>query len=1192
MTEYTNLPVKWTNGIVISDERMMLDPLPSEVSAVLDAPINYSYRYNELRRTHSLKLFGVWSGYIPSHADKHLMIFQLLQQEKELTGDEIRLALRQMQGSIKLPINDKLLDSLDRYSLIFAWIAYAGCLDSAFWQQVCADPKCLVYNPDDNLKFSLMFSLARQYSATTRICSADGLRIPSQISPDLGQLAFDLVFNSSVRQTVWFHANDFPAFDFYTKDVGTMVTFHVNFLYNMTHCVPFKTKQSCAEYLIQKAHEAWSVYCGVLNDTIRHRLRLVEGVGIVTLDVDLQILAAVGWYLPLLVYTIRSVSGSDISEWLNVARRGVQDLNCSSMINGEGYVGVPEQFWTIHATSKARMWPRVKKYTCDLTDLYNGDLSSTVLGEGASETGTVKWFDVPLGPKVENFRVVGTRIGALSRANVIYNYEDPSDNCDLARAIGSFVPSLPTSGTRDTNSDLEDAKKMFDYRVSQNVYSICQKGKISSLVSRSIKNLRASLMNGELRVCKGSRLWALRAMLFSDKLRYKSDGQVIDPYESDRGKIIVRLNNSSLKMLSAFVTLIELAMAQSSGVEDNMLNGRGLSPLQVRSDREVSRVVIAGAINEPLVGCLRRMYPKLSVIGFGMDAVGENERLTVEGASQRNLACDMLISDIDQTFYSDFTKMCNVTVKHALAFSSWSDYVLMKVNYPSSHLLNEIKQALLSRGFSRIVLPVVMCGQNSFTSEVFVYIGRAGVGGHVDFKNNWFTKNDILMRRYRHMKAPLITIPQVVHSVVSKCVTKHDTELFANPGSIVALTVEYASAREVVSLISEVCSPVWTWRTGAGANKFVNIVGMPSKARAALTRRTDEHYYLKAFERNIVGTSFGMYKGIPRIDALNCVSWVTIFGAAMRECLYWIVDTLKVQYNEVISIGARNMTDIEFIKPSVKLTCYDEYYANPQDLATHYNVNYENKYFNWLSPTLVNDSVYVANFVIMAPTEGSESPSATEQLDRIDSVAGAMAKSSITRMTFVGNLYDSRFLADIALSSLPPEGLKVNDTRTTVQIGKYPPCAAVKPSAFLERMKKYKGVLSYHVYPLGYDRVLKTCADNLWIPDVAGSPMLAFCQGLSYAFYITKPAIPDEGIDQFMLDDMPDDGSGSVTPTQSPSPSPSPSAAANTEASTVVEPIDNSDVVSPTVPAQPSQTPVNPNQSTELQSVAKPGIVR
>lgn len=58
------------------------------------------------------------------------------------------------------------------------------------------------------------------------------------------------------------------------------------------------------------------------------------------------------------------------------------------------------------------------------------------------------------------------------------------------------------------------------------------------------------------------------------------------------------------------------------------------------------------------------------------------------------MSCDILLSKIDQTFYTSYLDMEEATISHVLSFLSWSPVVAMKLNYPYQHLLNAINSGV------------------------------------------------------------------------------------------------------------------------------------------------------------------------------------------------------------------------------------------------------------------------------------------------------------------------------------------------------------------------------------------------------------------------------------------------------------------------------------------------------------------
>lgn len=492
---------------------------------------------------------------------------------------------------------------------------------------------------------------------------------------------------------------------------------------------------------------------------------------------------------------------------------------------------------------------------------------------------------------------------------------------------------------------------MFESIKTNCIWCVSQNSRYLDKISVSMKKLGDDLINQTRDpVILYSDLFMLQCLLFNEPIT-RGGASNVSPSQFAKRSLI---NNSSIKLLSVLKYLFDGAYS----IDYFKIEMTTFTNDQIP---EVRKILVVGTINDPFVECLRRAYPTIDIKGFGVDAQGKNLRACIEGVGGKNMTCDMLISDVDQTYYHDFIEMENATISYILSFLSWSPVVAVKLNYHSQRIFNFISSAIRDAFPSKDYqgYPVSVSCQNAFTLECYFFIYpnyyvNTLVDLHVYFENEhtFTTKAYQLSRSDLNMSTRPVLIDSVRDKGSFSLYHPSDDCQRACPmpqnrlagGSYIALTSHIKRAEHILPVLLESCDTVETWKTSS-SSELIHFLGSVSNFRLSITKRSTSHYYLKMQSRGFGVNSFGVRTNPPRFLILRFVPWYSIVSEACRTMLMKQCERDK-DIKRVFSIASRNLTVIFVLRNYENVTCYDEYRSGGTELFRKYNFHVDKRYFD------------------------------------------------------------------------------------------------------------------------------------------------------------------------------------------------------------------------------------------------------
>lgn len=1089
----------------IQDTRASEDQHPDAIIQQLRQPINYFHRYDPPTCTHTFKFLGFYSGFIPRSDDFESPLFKALQGNEDIASEDLRNLVNNFQTTITLPVpssEETYLKHSLRYNVMLAWIGRANRFLQEPWSSCSRRPLNLCYS-DTEKGLDKFFIVLKETGTLKSFFGCPCFILPSVSSIDLVPIiqTRSMKFND----VIWFDRKLFERkFDPNLIRPGNYLPFHLCWTYDTPHCIWFTVRKDVLRYLILKAKENVDNVRDFYQSAPGPINRPTEAIAMYVTDPELRDLVSLGDDVELSAKIFNQVTLiNEVTFW----RTFVKDANLKRRLSEN--IILSQQEFQIMTDSGRAFWNKIELISNDDKEKQISN-STTVLGTEKPSFGTVSWIELPLG---QEFDISYDRLQATPLSSSEYIMDPTSqDLSEIEDHLGKGVHFLPNTNVlplTHATDDLRLAERIFNAIKANCVWCVSQNSRYLDKVSQSLTQYREALLNQTKGpVSLYSNRYMLQNLLFGESPT-RGAANITAPSGDAKQ---VKINNSSLKLLSVFKYLLDGAFA----IEDFNIEVDSFE--KNKSIPKVRKILVVGTINDPFVECLRRAYPTLSVKGFGADAQGKNLRACIEGVGGKNMSCDILISDVDQTSYDTYIQMEEATISHVLSFMSWSPVAAIKLNYPCQRLFNAISSAIRTAfpGQEYQGYPCAVSGQNAFTIECFFLV----------YPNHYVTtdtalfiyiaRDTLFTTKSLQISTSTLNIntqPICLGSVVDKSALSLYNAADACPracqqpqsrlsgGSYFALTSHINRAQYILPVLLESCDTVETWKVSV-ASELVHFLGSISNFRLSVTRRSNSHYYLNLQSRGFGVNSYGIRNFPPRNSILKVVPWYTIVSESSRAKLMRICERNE-KIVSVYSIGSRNLTDMFVLRNYEDVTCFDEYRSGGAELFRKYNFHVEERYFDWENATLKENLFILANFVIMAPERGSEVVSKAHQLDIIGKMCKNIEDSKFTNVSFGFSYYLSAYSSLFPKDDVSPDGLKCCKDPPSISFGDYEPVACLDQTDVILCVANYPGVTAKFYTP-GFASLFLTCATHGWVPNASSAPALTLFRHLIQLCVISK----------------------------------------------------------------------------------------
>nr|WIL96139.1 P4 protein [Carrot reovirus 1] len=1074
------------------DTRALQDPHPNQLATLLSNPITYAYKFNRVTGAHSLKLSGVWSGFYPSALDLNSELFSTLKEStEEIKDEELSRLLKELQLSISLPVDVSIASNYPgtKYCYMLAWMARAYQYSGKVWGEFRKNPSNFHYdmnygiNPLD--RYMQLCDENNSYSDTFGLRS---YMLPGEKSPDLA--TYTSISDSFHKKSVaWIRRLDFER-NFCSTHIipDTLCAIHQTWTYDTPHFVFFHSRVGLADYLIAKIKENRACFQEYYDGLGGQIDRVSEAVA-TFMESDPKIIELT------LIQNDQSLTEEFISS--NGHKTGKEFLMTPSQIDPMIWIrkakscrmiSITRQMGSTLIASQRPFWPHTSSAREENLEDHLGMLNN--IGEGTAVEDAVKWSELPLGDEITeacDLSSVSVISSLLHSVSVI-----PDDRSIIHLEIGRGIVQQPSLEARQVSEEeREIALQIFSAELSDELWQIRQTGRITGLTGQAVRGLREKLKKGELsRVEVFSVLHLLQNLLFNDC------DQIVSEYvakPSLRARI-ERINNSSLKLLSVFVffcrAILRLGDSYDLSAQTQVLN--------------ISKIVIAGTIDDPFAKCLRRTYPNIKIVGFGADAVAPNIRMSIEGSGFKNMSCSLLFSDVDQSQYKNFDEMVEATCEYVIAFVSWAAAGAIKINNPSAYLFNAIQERLDAMNQRVFIFPFQVSYQNVFSPECFLMFHATN-----SFRNGldrkYYAWNDnIFQSKARWLALARRDFKQAGSMCLNRLLTKRQLSIDHAPScGYFSLVVPLQNAKIYLSLLLEVCNEVTTWKTKPGED-MVNMYGRISKPRLALTQRVYPSINMRSTGARFVSKSFGATSKRLVFSSMISVPWFTVIAEAARLMMVHITEEIFNQrIDKFCAIGSRNLTESYSLR-KYDVRCFDEYYANGPEIRDIYGINYVQRVYQYGEEEIIDNEGIMANFVLMSslqPDNSVDNAEARDQYDKIRNMVRALRYRNTIDTCFMCSLYLNALTDEMDRGSeFLPLGIKFS-APDRMTFGDYLPVSTITLNQLAEVLREECDYVRYAM--LSYDWVLKACNIHGWVPSVAGAPGLALSEKIIVLLFIS-----------------------------------------------------------------------------------------
>jgi hypothetical protein len=1039
--------MSWDYRTEIIDNRENLDPRPNQIDTILKTKLlsetHYIYTYNEATNGHSLRFNGLFRYWNKSASDVEQTLFNLPRRypTSPIPDDVLNDAINDWIQTINLR-HERSYDKNIKYNWMLAVYARSVRYSTPLARIIADSPNILNYTVTMNPFMPLIMILGVEF-----------IEIPA---PD------DNYFNL---------ANEYYTIRFWNVQTLAQVasslrqarddrfsTTHMTWHWQSLHTIHYNSESDMLEHLSAKVLEDWEQTkryrkgALVITDRVIQRLVILNGT-----DYARRI-AAVG-----ALYPSEFESGTVLFD--NKQEALLQLADAYFRTNDEVYQARYMQAYNdpntlycdqrhmnlITSLEPSLIYPFV-------TVLVVPERTSLMVSNAT--LNRVQWRLRPYGNEtITTNPHVTLGISSEQSFRMLLSEQISTTPDDIFGYVTSR-PNVAQWDAIDVQRDSDRAEQLFVTGTSRGLGMLNNSITISNMITRFRSQYRRKFeLLGNMGIMQYSIDHLMLASTISNELQFQPSGRIM-PIE-DGTLRTQTINNSTYKLLGCYRVLVKTVRP---------LNYENFQMMESES------LTILGAENEPAVNILRR-FTGGKVMGYGDRAVEPNIRAKIPFSIDINVSSTFLISDVDQTEASQFQDMVTFTLMIVTQCITIARMSMIKINYPSTYLINRIRQHLdtqtLATDNSYAMRVVKVCGQNPFTYECFILINSIETVGQVVYYQD--------------------PVPIIGRYITSKFSAN---ETFSNPSRVQELELDMQDVRKDYGKTLLGCAPVFempavlanlkafasecvTWRTDQ-ADELVNVVAKVDPARMAFIARSVQHLAEMAQYYRYIPNGFGFKTSSHYSYHYSHAKWTLIHRFMIYEELRAdILDQANI--TSVYSVGGRNITEVIAIPSTMKYVVQDPgVLGEDAILQTNFNITIVRTNFDYEAIQFEANTIYLFIFVIMNNSDGI-SVSETDQINRIANITKALQLVANSHAYI--NYYDRDLISNLALSSSMRE---VTTTGTKITFGNYEPVDTLEYVNVTKAIED-NGMVSTFI-PLTTHALISVCTQyGIRLDDVGGS---------------------------------------------------------------------------------------------------------
>nr|APG79194.1 hypothetical protein 2 [Hubei reo-like virus 4] len=735
--------------------------------------------------------------------------------------------------------------------------------------------------------------------------------------------------------TTWTTSNNISAIE---KHRSKYQAFHYNG-FGPVHFKSFEKEEELERYVINKIHESWVEYGKRASSPPGPDDRITEGVGIFgKCSQRIKVLRLLAFLPPFeewarsqrdFIDQIESLSTDDL-----IARYRSYKTIFNMKEDTTFFIAANEDLPILETQSiyDGIRWEMIP----------NGRISQAAVASNAQfPRDDLRINGLPtVGPKKEMFVASKTR---GSNVNVF-------DSIQGEYKIKNFNGVLSTIGNNTSGKypTIEDDIKTYPIvEANQASFYINQNYSPTSLFSRQRNVIAEQILNRDIAGTLPLRHRVfLQSLLFREKISVV--GNVLLPPSKSASRRNV--NNSTFKLAAMFSRFLNFISDNATDEAFTATLGKSL------------KVRVLGAITEPLISIINDCGPSFSALGLGEEAQGLHVRAMIE-TTTLNLACNLIISDIDQKSVEEDTYPETVLEQYSMArdhlrrYLSWGQYIIMKLNSPSPGFINSLVDDTDLKNKKFYIWRTN--NQNPSTTEAFLFVTPDENEGTDGYK---FTFQDPALNASYDMMKRVTVVEPAKHYTLNTLPSRANLAV-SQERNFVSIDVKEQDVNEAVSYLMHYCEDIKLSKNGSGKSTYT-MSGPITNRRTAISYRLGENMFLQLTKRQKFSTDqlslMRPQNQTPSIRQFNVVPVQTYVTMYQRHgVMQWAMKHAD-QPQAIAIVGNRDMTGITtLLSPDVKIISIDKYI-----LPTYgsYGITIYDEYLDWENPNLPNDD-YIAVFV-------------------------------------------------------------------------------------------------------------------------------------------------------------------------------------------------------------------------------------
>jgi hypothetical protein len=696
-----------------------------------------------------------------------------------------------------------------------------------------------------------------------------------------------------------------------------------------------------------------------------------------------------------------------------------------------------------------------------------------LIGEKGSE---VLWKLNPIGPQIpEGEELFESRPASESE---VFLSESLGGGLDY-RLLYEVVESNIKLKTYTTNEALEQRFKDIWYFASDKTdyaYHANSSARHNAVV-RQAYNKKAKDFEDRVgeRIGAGTKDHLLLQRLFVSQFGININGTV--NFSNDENKFKRRgLNNNSLdKMLSLIINTL---------FDDNEITWGDWEEMR---DIQTS-VYVLGAIYEESIQIIRKLFPKIRILGIGDEAFFPHARMKLGQLTDQSVMANLIVSDVNQPDFEEMlTRMkirkedlttellAEVHTRYITELIEFVDFVFkssdkgkIKLNHPNYSTIYNITETLgkyvRSRNLKYDASFENPYGQNGYTSEVF-FSYEIGRYGDNDGPLELNTGEGPLYLYYTSLKfnnlsnnprAEWNVWPETYNTITSRPVTStglkiireinvpellnySSLDLVINPQQFFKVNINVEDGMKLLNVMSNFCENAKTAIAVEGSNRL-NFIGKLDEKRLAMRSGTFSLYEHDAGYTNFIPGGMG-FKSKLVMNRYSIMEMERMFVIAFYIGITYEIGALLPREARVVDIGGLRMNGLYVTgRRGGKLIIYEK--APIFKAWGDRNVTVINEIFD--SNHVIDFHILMDIFTIMYPVKGAGT--IDNQMAILADRNKTLNQNTVEHWSYYFTFYDDKFYTVFDEEEDVP-GMNVDFRDKTMTFGMYERVGALNRDA-------------------------------------------------------------------------------------------------------------------------------------------------